>query len=224
MRKKVLRPVKWNAQRKETWLAGSSTRNPPVGNVAQSESRGKKLTVPTNATMSKVNKATPPAAAKAKKQGWLDSERKPTGSVPPPAKGKKGGRLDAAKTNSSSGRREKGGWLDPPSAPRERSGGWLGSIQEPKETRPGGWLGGAVREPTLAARRGRLLSSEDEEEDSDMDDFIDDTPYEGPEGGNVSSYIKEIFGYDSSKYKYESDYALKSMEASYSQILKEEAR
>lgn len=46
---------------------------------------------------------------------------------------------------------------------------------------------------------GRLLSSEDEEEDSDMDDFIDDTPYEGPEGGNVSSYIKEIFGYDSSK-------------------------
>lgn len=143
-------------EKKRGWL-DPVPRNPPVGNAVQSESRGKKLAVPTNATMSKVNKATPPAAAKAKKQGWLDSERKPTGSVPPPAKGKKGGRLDAAKTNSSSGRREKGGWLDLPSAPRERSGGWLGSIQEPTETRPGGWLGGAVREPTLAARRKYTL-------------------------------------------------------------------
>lgn len=45
---------------------------------------------------------------------------------------------------------------------------------------------------------GRLLSSEDEEEDSDMDDFIDDSPLEGSGGRDVSSYIKEIFGYDKS--------------------------
>ena len=45
---------------------------------------------------------------------------------------------------------------------------------------------------------GRLLSSEDEEEDSDLDGFIDDTPLE-EEGADISSYIKEIFGYDKSK-------------------------
>lgn len=46
---------------------------------------------------------------------------------------------------------------------------------------------------------GRILDDDDSEYDSSLDDFIDD----GPEDGNdVSSYIKEIFGYDKSKYEY----------------------
>lgn len=49
---------------------------------------------------------------------------------------------------------------------------------------------------------GRIES--DSEYDSEMDDFIDDGPQEGVE--DVSSVIKEIFGYDKSRWaisKYE---------------------
>ncbi|XP_056138041.1 protein SPT2 homolog [Lampris incognitus] len=63
---------------------------------------------------------------------------------------------------------------------------------------------------------------EDEEDyDSEMDDFIDD---EGDEQSEISKHIREIFGYDRSKYKEESDYALKFMESSWRDQQKEEAR
>ncbi|KAG1931183.1 protein SPT2 homolog isoform X2 [Pimephales promelas] len=62
---------------------------------------------------------------------------------------------------------------------------------------------------------------EEEEYDSEMDDFIDD---EGEDQDEVSKHIREIFGYDRSKYKDESDYALKFMESSWRDQQKEEAR
>lgn len=50
-----------------------------------------------------------------------------------------------------------------------------------------------------------------------MDDFIDD----GPEEGDYSKYIKEIFGYDKSKYKnIEED--VDNMESNFAQQMKEE--
>ncbi|XP_016341756.1 protein SPT2 homolog [Sinocyclocheilus anshuiensis] len=54
-----------------------------------------------------------------------------------------------------------------------------------------------------------------------MDDFIDD---EGEDQDEISKHIREIFGYDKSKYKDESDYALKFMESSWKEQQKEEAR
>ncbi|XP_033111255.1 protein SPT2 homolog [Anneissia japonica] len=71
--------------------------------------------------------------------------------------------------------------------------------------------------PKLKAKRGRLCSEDEEDED---DDFIDDTG----EDVDVSKYIRQIFGYDKRNYGYESEYALNNMEASYTQIMKEEAR
>ncbi|KAM4733941.1 protein SPT2 homolog [Anableps anableps] len=63
---------------------------------------------------------------------------------------------------------------------------------------------------------------EDEEEyDPEMDDFIDDG---GEEQDEISRHIKEIFGYDRTRYKDESDYALKFMESSWKDLQKEEAR
>ncbi|XP_016325074.1 protein SPT2 homolog [Sinocyclocheilus anshuiensis] len=63
---------------------------------------------------------------------------------------------------------------------------------------------------------------EDEEEyDSEMDDFIDD---EGGEQDEISKHIREIFGYDRTKYKDESEYALKFMESTWKEQQKEEAR
>ncbi|KAG7324362.1 hypothetical protein KOW79_012378 [Hemibagrus wyckioides] len=63
---------------------------------------------------------------------------------------------------------------------------------------------------------------EDEEEyDSEMEDFIDD---EGEDQDEISKHIREIFGYDRTKYKDESDYALKFMESTWKEQQKEEAR
>ncbi|XP_051545209.1 protein SPT2 homolog isoform X1 [Myxocyprinus asiaticus] len=62
---------------------------------------------------------------------------------------------------------------------------------------------------------------EEEEYDSEMDDFIDD---EEDDQDEISKHIREIFGYDRSKYKDESDYALKFMESSWKEQQKEEAR
>ncbi|XP_042571636.1 protein SPT2 homolog isoform X1 [Cyprinus carpio] len=62
---------------------------------------------------------------------------------------------------------------------------------------------------------------EEEDFDSEMDDFIDD---EGEDQDEISKHIREIFGYDKSKYKDESDYALKFMESSWKDQQKEEAR
>ncbi|KAJ8023713.1 Protein SPT2-like [Holothuria leucospilota] len=176
---------------------------PSKNKVVHSQSKEKKsLAAPSSSVSAKIKS---PGQVKERKRGWLD----PVGGEEPPLRDERGG----------------GGWLGPVKTQNH--------LGPPPAKRTGGWLGPSV-EPSFAAKRkfqiyvffhvcGRLLSSEDEEEDSDMDGFIDDTPLE-EEGADVSSYIKEIFGYDKSKYGYESDYALRSMEASYSQILKEEAR
>ncbi|XP_061677432.1 protein SPT2 homolog [Syngnathoides biaculeatus] len=78
---------------------------------------------------------------------------------------------------------------------------------------------GATLPPITIAYKRKY--EEEEEYDSEMDDFIDDGEDEQAE---VSKHIKEIFGYDKSKYKDESDYALKFMESSWRDMQKEEAR
>ncbi|XP_060118825.1 protein SPT2 homolog [Heteronotia binoei] len=62
---------------------------------------------------------------------------------------------------------------------------------------------------------------DDDDEDSEMEDFIDD---EGEPQEEISKHIREIFGYDRSKYKDESDYALRYMESSWKEQQKEEAK
>lgn len=74
--------------------------------------------------------------------------------------------------------------------------------------------------PPITSAYKRQYEDEDEY-DSEMDDFIDDGDDEQEE---VSRHIKEIFGYDRSKYKEESDYALRFMESSWKDMQKEEAR
>ncbi|XP_065647563.1 protein SPT2 homolog isoform X2 [Hydra vulgaris] len=59
-----------------------------------------------------------------------------------------------------------------------------------------------------------------DEYDSEDDDFIDNSE----EPGDVSHYIKKIFGYDRSRYSDTDEEDLKNMDSSYSQIEKEEAR
>ena len=61
----------------------------------------------------------------------------------------------------------------------------------------------------------------DDEYDSEMDNFIDDAD-DDPD--NISKHIRDIFGYDRRKFKYERDEDLRGMDSSYSQICQEEAR
>ena len=49
----------------------------------------------------------------------------------------------------------------------------------------------------MKVKHGRLMS--DDESDYEEDGFIDDSPLDAGNGGDVSSYIKEIFGYDKTK-------------------------
>ncbi|CAG9761917.1 unnamed protein product [Ceutorhynchus assimilis] len=74
------------------------------------------------------------------------------------------------------------------------------------------------RKKPIVASRGRIIDDDDSEYDSELDDFIDD----GDEGNDYSSYIKEIFGYDKSRYK-GVDEEIDNMEASFAQQMKEEA-
>uniref|UniRef100_A0A8D0CDN8 Protein SPT2 homolog n=1 Tax=Salvator merianae TaxID=96440 RepID=A0A8D0CDN8_SALMN len=74
--------------------------------------------------------------------------------------------------------------------------------------------------PPITYKR-RYEDDEDDEIDSEMEDFIDD---EGEPQEEISKHIKEIFGYDRSRYKDESDYALRYMESSWREQQKEEAK
>lgn len=74
------------------------------------------------------------------------------------------------------------------------------------------------RKPQPVKRRIYDDYDDDSEYDSELDDFIDDGP---EEGANYSSYIKEIFGYDKSKYR-DIDEDDPSMESSYAQQMREE--
>lgn len=75
--------------------------------------------------------------------------------------------------------------------------------------------------PPITIAYKRKYEDEEEEYDPEMDDFIDDG---GEEQDEISRHIKEIFGYDRTRYKDESDYALKFMESSWKDLQKEEAR
>ncbi|XP_072525268.1 protein SPT2 homolog isoform X2 [Salminus brasiliensis] len=75
--------------------------------------------------------------------------------------------------------------------------------------------------PPITSSYKRKYDDEEEEYDPEMDDFIDD---EGEEQDEISKHIREIFGYDRTRYKDESDYALKFMESSWKEQQKEEAR
>ncbi|XP_011636227.1 protein SPT2 homolog [Pogonomyrmex barbatus] len=61
---------------------------------------------------------------------------------------------------------------------------------------------------------------DDEEDDSDLADFIDDGPEDNEE--NYSKHISEIFGYDKSKYRDTDDEDDTAMESNFAQQLKEE--
>ncbi|GAB0091401.1 hypothetical protein DMENIID0001_062420 [Sergentomyia squamirostris] len=73
-----------------------------------------------------------------------------------------------------------------------------------------------VRKPI--SKRPRI-EDDDSEYDSEMDDFIDD----GPEGGedSYSKHIREIFGYDKSRYRDE-DFDDRQMESTFAQQMREE--
>ncbi|XP_067090102.1 protein SPT2 homolog isoform X2 [Osmerus mordax] len=75
--------------------------------------------------------------------------------------------------------------------------------------------------PPITSSYKRKYEDEEDEYDSEMDDFIDN---EGDGQDEISQHIREIFGYDRTKYKEESDYALKFMESSWRDQQKEEAR
>ncbi|RUS91296.1 hypothetical protein EGW08_000910, partial [Elysia chlorotica] len=77
-----------------------------------------------------------------------------------------------------------------------------------------------LQPPGKPAKRMRI-DSEEEEEDSDMDDFIDD----GDDPTlDVSKEIQSMFGYDRSRYKNERDDDLSDMEANFSTVMAEEKR
>ncbi|XP_007443172.1 protein SPT2 homolog [Python bivittatus] len=75
--------------------------------------------------------------------------------------------------------------------------------------------------PSLPPISYKRKWDDEDEDDSEMEDFIDD---EGEPQEEISKHIREIFGYDRSKYKDESDYALRYMESSWKEQQKEEAR
>ncbi|KAG8225831.1 hypothetical protein J437_LFUL004760 [Ladona fulva] len=83
---------------------------------------------------------------------------------------------------------------------------------------------GRPMHPQDARRRppAKRRIESDDEYDSELDDFIDDGPEEGED---YSKYIKEIFGYDKSRYRgrdFEDDDEDECMESSFSQQMKEE--
>ncbi|XP_056596536.1 protein SPT2 homolog [Triplophysa dalaica] len=80
---------------------------------------------------------------------------------------------------------------------------------------------GPALPPITSSYKRKNEEEEEEEYDSEMDDFIDD---EGEDQNVISKHIREIFGYDRSRFKDESDYALKFMESSWKEQQKEEAR
>ncbi|GFS19293.1 protein SPT2 homolog [Elysia marginata] len=78
----------------------------------------------------------------------------------------------------------------------------------------------APQESVKPSKRMRI-DSEEEEEDSDMDDFIDD----GDDGAfDVSKEIQSLFGYDRSRFKNEREDDLSDMEANFSTVMAEEKR
>ncbi|XP_012225848.1 protein SPT2 homolog [Linepithema humile] len=79
-----------------------------------------------------------------------------------------------------------------------------------------------VKRPLVSNKRRICDNGNEDDEDSDMNDFIDDEPEENIE--DYSKHISEIFGYDRSKYNYIDDEDDTAMESNFAQQLKEEYR
>ncbi|KAJ7344397.1 hypothetical protein JRQ81_000347 [Phrynocephalus forsythii] len=88
------------------------------------------------------------------------------------------------------------------------------------QQRPGNPSQGFPR-PSLPPITYKRRYEDEDEDDSEMEDFIDDE--EEPQE-EISRHIREIFGYDRTRYKDESDYALRYMESSWKEQQKEEAK
>ncbi|KAK9876605.1 hypothetical protein WA026_013982 [Henosepilachna vigintioctopunctata] len=92
-------------------------------------------------------------------------------------------------------------------------------MMRPKQFPPADMRKPMSRPNKMKVIKGRILDDDDEEEDSEMDDFIDDGPEEEED---YSKHIKEIFGYDKSKYTNFDDEDDLQMVSSYAQQMKEE--
>lgn len=90
-------------------------------------------------------------------------------------------------------------------------------------------------QPTRPVKRKHPdeYSESEDELDEDLDGFVVDYLSSGeeeemddydPEYEDYSKHIRDIFGYDKRKYKYESDYDIANMEANFRDVMKEEAR
>lgn len=101
--------------------------------------------------------------------------------------------------------------------------GGRGAQQQPQQSRPSNGqkrgAGGSTAGPSSAGgKRPRVIADDDDSEyDSEMDDFIDDDDGEQ----DYSQHIKEIFGYDKSRYRH-LDEDVDNMESSFAQQMKEE--
>nr|XP_033783948.1 protein SPT2 homolog isoform X1 [Geotrypetes seraphini] len=91
----------------------------------------------------------------------------------------------------------------------------IGQMNERRPAPPGRPL------PPITSAYKRKIEDDEDEWDSEMDDFIDDG---GENQDEISKHIREIFGYDKSRYKDESDYTLRCMETNWKEQQKEESR
>ncbi|XP_062610350.1 protein SPT2 homolog [Saccostrea cucullata] len=83
--------------------------------------------------------------------------------------------------------------------------------------------------PKPEMKKRRIESDEEDSEyDEEMEGFItdegSDLEEDHPQDMDYSKHIRQIFGYDRRKYKYESDRDIANMESNFAQQMKEEAR
>ncbi|XP_023166818.1 protein SPT2 homolog isoform X2 [Drosophila hydei] len=90
-------------------------------------------------------------------------------------------------------------------------GGAAASARRPAST------AGAGRKPVEASNKRRIYDDDDSEYDSELDDFIDD----GDCNEDISSHIRDIFGYDKRRYR-DLDEDDAQMESSFAQVQREE--
>ncbi|XP_069133908.1 protein SPT2 homolog [Argopecten irradians] len=80
--------------------------------------------------------------------------------------------------------------------------------------------------PKPVKKKKQVIEDDSDDLDEDLDGFIDDDDgfIDDDMDMDYSKHIKEIFGYDKSKYRYESDYEISNMESNFREQMKEEAR
>ncbi|XP_060070765.1 glutamic acid-rich protein-like [Ylistrum balloti] len=80
--------------------------------------------------------------------------------------------------------------------------------------------------PKPVKKKKQVIEDDSDDLDEDLDGFIDndDDFIDDDMDMDYSKHIREIFGYDKSKYRYESDYEISNMESNFREQMKEEAR